>query len=143
MITDFLQNALVVDDCLGCAIGSGQAVPPGGVVRKTRNFVLHQDPEIPIEGFLILAARRHIKSITELSPSRRQELMDLLYKAISAVKELRISEEITIIQEERSPHLHFWLLPRLSWMDSLSGPVSSYRDVLAYAKADNTNPENI
>lgn len=142
MITDFLQNVLVTNGCLGCAIGNGRAVPPGGLIKKTGNFVLHQDPETPIEGFLILAAKSHIKSITELSPSERHELIDLMSQAASAVKELEISEEITILQEERSSHLHFWLLPRFPWMDPLLQTPSGYRGILAYAKANFTDPVN-
>lgn len=59
-IQDFLGNQWDCD-CLGCSIGNGSIIPPGGIIKTTNHFVLHQDPEIPIHGFLIVASRDHIK----------------------------------------------------------------------------------
>ena len=144
MEKNVFQPDILSVDCIGCAISSGRIVPPGGVIKETGNFLLHQDPEVPIEGFLILTAKKHVRSITELSQSARYELMDLMYKAISAIKKLKISEEVTIIQEERSQHLHPWIFPRHTWMEPLfSSGVSNYRDVMAYAKTNNKDAENI
>lgn len=66
-------------DCLGCAIGDGTYVPPGGIIRETPHFVLHQDPEVPIAGFLIIGARRHCQSISQLTRAESQDLFDLCY----------------------------------------------------------------
>lgn len=45
MITDILNRKWKCK-CLGCSIASGEITPPGGKIAETRNFVLHQDPEI-------------------------------------------------------------------------------------------------
>lgn len=43
--------------CIGCSIGNDEITPPGEIIMSTENFVLHQDPEIPIKGFLIIASK--------------------------------------------------------------------------------------
>ncbi len=57
-ITDF-QNNRYTCDCLGCAIGAGEVSPPGGLICESEHFVVHQDPEVPVRGFLIIASKRH------------------------------------------------------------------------------------
>ena len=64
-MTDVLSNELEID-CIGCAIADKSLIPVGGHVKETDNFILHQDPEVPIKGFLIIASKRHIKSIAQL-----------------------------------------------------------------------------
>jgi diadenosine tetraphosphate (Ap4A) HIT family hydrolase len=73
---------------------------------ETQNFILHQDPEIPIKGFLIVAAKRHIRSMAELSQDEAQELFGLVYRARLALRRLGDIREVTVIQEERSAHFH-------------------------------------
>jgi diadenosine tetraphosphate (Ap4A) HIT family hydrolase len=67
IIKDFINNEWSCK-CIGCSIGSGEVVPPGGIITETKNFVLHQDPEVPIKGFLIIASKKHIQSISQITP---------------------------------------------------------------------------
>lgn len=122
-------------ECVGCSIGNSEIIPPGGIILETRNFVLHQDPEIPIKGFLIITAKKHIKSIKELNYNEAQELFDLVYKARMAQKSIKDIKEVSIIQEERSEHLHLWLFPRYKWMDEIfENSLKTVRDVMNYAR---------
>ncbi len=131
-------------DCMGCSIGSGHVTPPGDIVMSTKNFVIHQDPEVPIKAFLIIASKKHIKSIAELSYEESQELFDLVYKARIALSSIKGIKEVSIIQEERSNHLHIWLLPRYEWMnDKFENSLSTIRDILSYAKSNYKTEENI
>lgn len=102
--------------CLGCSIVSGAISPPGGLILDAEHFVLHQDPEIPIRAFLIVASKKHIQSISQLQAGEAHELFDLIYKARLVMGEIGV-KEVTIIQEERSSHFHLWLLPRYEWMN--------------------------
>lgn len=105
-------------ECVGCSIAAGELTPPGGIIAETQNFILHQDPEIPIKGFLIAASRKHIRSMAAMSQSEAQELFGLVYRARLALRRLGDIREVTVIQEERSGHFHLWQLPRYSWMDA-------------------------
>jgi diadenosine tetraphosphate (Ap4A) HIT family hydrolase len=111
IIKDFINNEWSCK-CIGCSIGSGEAVPPGGIITETKNFVLHQDPEVPIKGFLIIASKKHIQSISQITLEESSELFDLVYRARLAMKNTADINEVTVIQEERSGHFHIWLLPR-------------------------------
>jgi diadenosine tetraphosphate (Ap4A) HIT family hydrolase len=130
--------------CIGCSIGNGEMIPPGGILINTTNFVLHQDPEIPISAFLIIASKKHIKSISELTYEESQELFDLVYRGRMALKSIEGIKEVSIIQEERSGHFHLWLLPRYEWMDDkFENSLSAVRDILSYAKSHHKTEENI
>jgi diadenosine tetraphosphate (Ap4A) HIT family hydrolase len=130
--------------CIGCSIGNGEITPPGEIIMSTKNFVIHQDPEIPIKAFLIIASKKHIKSISELTCEESQELFELVYKARMALKSIKDIKEVTIIQEERSGHFHLWLLPRYEWMDEkFINSLSTVREMLLYAKDNNKAEENI
>ena len=143
IIKDILNNNWNCK-CVGCSIALGEIIPPGGVIKETKNFIIHQDPEIPIKAFLIIASKKHIKSISELSYEEAQELFDLVYKARVTMKNVKDIKEVTIIQEERSGHFHLWLLPRYEWMDEkFENSLASVREIMKYAKINYKSEENI
>ena len=57
--SDFLGNEWTID-CMGCAISNGSMLVPGGMIQRTKNFCVHQDPLIPLPGFLVIASIRQI-----------------------------------------------------------------------------------
>ena len=144
MIVKDILNKEWQCECIGCGIGTGDITPPGGLIVETKNFVLHQDPEVPIKGFLIIASKAHIKSISELSFEESRELFDLVYKARMALKSIIDIKEVTIIQEERSKHFHLWLLPRYNWMDEKATySLSTIREITAFSKNICKTEQNI
>lgn len=143
IVKDILENEWNCK-CIGCSIGNRGITPPGEIIMSTENFVLHQDPEIPIKAFLIIASKKHIKSISELTCEESQELFGLVYRARMALKAIKDIKEVTIIQEERSGHFHLWLLPRYEWMDEkFKNSLSTVREILFYAKNNYKTEENI
>ena len=106
---DFLGNPW--DGCLGCALGDHSLEPPGGLIAESRGFVLHQDPVIPLPGFLVLASKRHVQSISDFEQSEYDEFSTLLRVGHEAVKSVTEIKEITIVQEEHSGHFHMWFFP--------------------------------
>lgn len=111
------ESSQVPKTCIGCAIASGELVPPGGILLETKHFLLHQDPDIPIPAFLIITARRHVRSLAEMDRAEVRELADLLHQGRRAQAAVPGVRDVTIIQEERSKHFHAWLFPRYAWMD--------------------------
>jgi len=139
-----IQNHEIECRCVGCAIAAGDLTPPGGMIAQTANFVLHQDPEIPIKGFLIVASKRHIQSIAEMSQVEAQELFSLVYRARLALQRLEDIQNVTLIQEERSKHFHLWLLPRYAWMDKqFEHSLTAIRAVLREAKGSRKTHETV
>ncbi len=131
---DFLGNELKYE-CMGCAISSGKIKIPGGIIYEGKHTILGTDPEIPIPGFLIGNVKRHINSFSQLTKEERNEIGNIIAYAEKALKELDITEEVTLIQEERSKHLHTWIFPTYSWMTEKFGKGIKYlRDISEYAK---------
>jgi len=141
--TDILNNEFEFD-CIGCALVNNSLIPIGGIIKETDNFILHQDPEIPIKGFLIIASKQHIKSIAQLSKAQALEFFELCYDARMALLSFGDITECCLIQEERSGHFHFWILPRYMWMNDLfENSLSSIRPIMKYAKENLKTEENI
>lgn len=56
---DFLGNEWKYE-CMGCAISSGEIKIPGGIIYEGKHTILGADPEIPIQGFLIVNVKRRM-----------------------------------------------------------------------------------
>ena len=131
---DILGNE-IKSECVGCAIARGEIKLPGGVIYDGKSIILAADPEIPIPGFLIITSKRHIQSFVELSSEERTEIGDIIALAERAIKELKIAETVTLVQEERSKHFHVWIFPNQEWMQEKFGYGLQYlRDINAYAR---------
>ena len=98
---------------MGCAIAQGEMPVPGGFIRKTGNFCVHQDPLIPLPGFLVIASTRHVRSIDALTAAEYDEFAQLLPRVQAAVKKATQVEFFTLVQEEHSSHFHLWFFPWL------------------------------
>ena len=107
---DFLGQEWEID-CMGCAISDGTILVPGDFICQTQYFVVHQDPLIPLPGFLVIASLRHIRSIAEMHEAEYQELARLMWATHHAIKETTQIEFLTLVQEESSVHFHAWFFP--------------------------------
>ena len=105
---DILGNEISTN-CIGCSIVKGEIELPGGILYDGKSIILAADPEIPIPGFLIITSKRHIQSFSELSEDERTEIGNTIAWAEKAIKELNISETVTLVQEDRSKHFHIWI----------------------------------
>jgi len=107
---DFLGNEWDID-CIGCAISNQSMSVPGGFIQKTNHFCVHQDPLIPLPGFLVIASLRHIQSISEMHELEYDEFSALVKTTHHAIKEATKIENLTVVQEESSIHFHLWFFP--------------------------------
>ena len=123
MTRDFLGNEWNIG-CMGCAIANGSMQVPGGFIRQTEHFCVHQDPLIPLPGFLVIGARRHIHSIAEMTDAEYQEFAALMRMTESAIHTATGIESLTIVQEEHSAHFHLWFFPWTAEVIEKYGPPS-------------------
>ena len=107
---DFLGKEWAYD-CMGCAIADGSLLVPGGLILDTEHFSVHQDPLIPLPGFLVIASKRHIHSISEMDSAEYEDLSRLIRSTHQAIKQVTRIDPLTLVQEERSPHFHLWFFP--------------------------------
>jgi diadenosine tetraphosphate (Ap4A) HIT family hydrolase len=129
---DFLGNEWEFD-CMGCAIGDGSLLVPGDLIQQTDYFCVHQDPLIPLPGFLVIASIRHIRSISEMGQAEYDDLARLIRSTHQAIKQVTEIEYLTLVQEENSPHFHLWFFP---WTQSViethgQPSLSRIRDIMA------------
>lgn len=126
-------------ECIGCKIANEES---NFIIYKTENFILLQDPEVPLKGFLIVQAKKHVNSLINFNEEQQIELIKLTNKARLALKELNICQEVTIVQEERSKHFHIWLFPNYDWMQEKFGKGIKYlRDINEYVIQNSTEEE--
>lgn len=128
-------------DCMGCDIANHKLIPPGGYVYEDEFINVSADPEIPINGFMVLGISKHIRSLNELSNSERKEVTKILNKTIEIIKKVNISNEVLLIQEEKAKHFHIWIVPMHDWMAQFGKNVRNIKEIINYAK-QNFEEEN-
>jgi len=98
--------------CLSCEIVSGRRISGGAPLYETECFHAHQDVAYPIPGCVIVASKRHFKSLAEMS-SRETETFLPTVKAIRAAQaEIGIDVVYYFYNEDTKHHFNFWMVPR-------------------------------
>ena len=145
IIKDLTGKQQELNGCLGCEIVNGNIAPFGGVLYKNKHFTITQDFELPIDGFIVISSVRHIEKLTELTFEERGDLMELINKTLSILREHNIAEEYNVILEEKEGyHFHIWLMPRHKWMIEKFGKVlKSIKAIQDYALENLRTSENI
>ncbi|WP_431803187.1 HIT family protein [Halobacillus andaensis] len=140
-----LSNGKVIEvECLSCALTSGLVEPDGGVIIETEHFHAHQDVAYPIKGLIIVAAKRHIKCLDELTEDERLDYINVLTRIRKAQREaLGIDYVYYFYNEDTSHHFHTWMVPRYEWMYKFGRSVESVRPVLLHARNEMNNKENV
>lgn len=143
-ITSLTGESFELDGCLGCEILNGKLTPFGGVLCQDEHFVVTQDFELPIDGFIIISSVRHIEKFTELKSQEREALVDLIDKVLNVLRSHKVAEEFNVILEEKKGyHFHVWLMPRHDWMIQKFGKViKSIKEIQDYALEHLRTKEN-
>jgi len=140
-----LSNGNTVEvDCLSCALISGLIKPDGGVVYETEYFHAHQDVAYPIKGLIIVASKRHITCLDELTDAEKTDYINILSKIRKAQREvLGIEHVYYFYNEDTTHHFHIWMVPRYEWMYQCGRSVESVRPVLLHARNELNHDENL
>jgi diadenosine tetraphosphate (Ap4A) HIT family hydrolase len=144
MRTITLSNGKKVEvECLSCALTSGLIEPDGGVIIETEYFHAHQDVAYPIEGLVILASKRHIKCLDELTEVERLDYINIMTSIRKAQRDvLGIDYVYYFYNEDTTHHFHTWMVPRYEWMNEFGRSVESVRPVLLHARNQMNTVEN-
>jgi diadenosine tetraphosphate (Ap4A) HIT family hydrolase len=140
-----LANGKTIEvECLSCAVTSGVAEPEGGTIIETEHFHAHQDVAYPVKGLVILASKRHILCLDELTEKERLEYVNLLTKIRKAQRQvLGIEHVYYFYNEDTTHHFHTWMVPRYEWMHRFGRSVESVRPVLLHARNHMNHGENL
>ncbi|MFP8782036.1 HIT family protein [Planococcus plakortidis] len=145
MRTITLANGETVEvECLSCALVNGLIEPEGGVVMETEHFHAHQDVAYPIPGLIILASKRHLKSLDELTEEERIDYITVLAEIRKAQRNvLGIESVYYFYNEDTTHHFHTWMVPRYDWMYAFGRSVESVRPALLHARNEMNDEANL
>jgi diadenosine tetraphosphate (Ap4A) HIT family hydrolase len=139
-----LSNGKTIEvECLSCALTGGLIEPDGGVIIETEYFHAHQDVAYPIEGLVILASKRHVKCLDELTDEERLDYINVMTRIREAQRKvLGIEYVYYFYNEDTTHHFHTWMVPRYDWMNNFGRSVESVRLVLLHARNHKNTVEN-
>jgi diadenosine tetraphosphate (Ap4A) HIT family hydrolase len=95
---------------------AGQA-PPWDRIQRTQFWDVVHSYNTALPGWLVLAARRHIEAIDELTDDEAAELGRLLRRVSAALKEVTGCVKTYVMQFAEAaehPHVHFHVVPRMA-----------------------------
>ncbi|PYZ97640.1 diadenosine tetraphosphate hydrolase [Alteribacter lacisalsi] len=131
-------------ECLSCALTRGLIKPDGGVVLETEYFHAHQDVAYPVRGLIILASKRHVTCLDELTEPERADYIHTMAKIRQAQRDvLGIEHVYYFYNEDTTHHFHTWMVPRYDWMYQFGRSVESVRPVLLHARNHMNDKDHI
>jgi len=147
---DYAGNKISYTGCSSCAFARREFSLPSGMIYEDDVLTLAQDWTLPIDGFLVIAPKRHVLSLQELSGQERNHVFAVLDKAIIALKRAIPGITYNVVFEEEdageeNSHFHIWLMPRHKWMFDIANgnPTRHIKAVFDYARANLKTKENI
>ena len=135
MIIDLTGKEHELNGCLGCEIANGNLKTFCGILYESNDFLVMQDYELPINGFIVISSKKHVEKLTELDENAQINLMKIISKLLSVLRANNIAEEYNLILEEKKGyHFHVWLMPRHDWMIQKFGKVlKNIKNIQEYA----------
>ncbi|MFH0711961.1 MAG: hypothetical protein V1889_02530 [archaeon] len=118
---------------------------PNEKIIVTENFDVHQDWDVPIPGFFIVASVKKRVSLLDFDDDERKEFFELVFKLRKGMKEVLGINEVYFFQDESTHHklFHLWIFPRYDWMDKFGDKIQSIRPIIEYSKCEMTDEKNI
>lgn len=130
--------------CLSCAVVRGIRKTLGGVILETASFHAHQDVAYPIPGLVILAAKRHVKCLDELTHSEAVEFIAVAQRIRAEQRRVLDVEHVYFFyNEDTTHHFHLWMVPRYEWMKAFGRSVESIRPALIHARDHMNSPQEL
>ena len=115
---------------------------PKETIIITKYFDIHQDWEVPIPGFFIIALKRKVSSIGDFTKEEAQEFFELLYKLRKGMKDILKIKHVYLFQtEDAEQRFHLWIFPRFDWMEKFGRKSESIRPIINYAKENMVTKE--
>src|SRR5262245_5844171 len=90
--------------CLSCAIVRGERETLGGPILETPAFHAHQDAAYPIPGLVILAARRHVNCLDQLTSTEGYEFIEAAQRIRAAQRRVLGIEHVYYFYNEDTTH---------------------------------------
>lgn len=122
--------------CFSCLFQNDENTYQNYSIASSNYFVAHQDFGVPIPGFVIIASKRHIKSIDEFNSEEKINFINFISQLRQTMRQACDIQIIYIIQlEDTAHHFHVWMFPRYKWLiEKFEGNIQSIIPIVKYAK---------
>lgn len=106
------------NSCVVCQIAKENH---SSVIYQDHQVILWANTEVDLPGYCIIAPIRHITRYHELENIEAQELFQITKKvSMLLIEKLSAEKVYQCCFSELTPHLHFHLFPRYSWMKNIA-----------------------
>lgn len=120
--------------CLSCEISSGRRAIEGGAIYETEHFHAHQDVAYPVPGLVIVASKRHFRSLLDMNKAETLEFLPLVQRLRRAQEQVGIQFVYYFYNEDTKHHFNFWMVPRYQWMAQFGKSIEAVRPALIHAR---------
>ena len=116
---------------------------PNDKIIVTKYFDIHQDWDVPIPGFFIIASTKGKISLDEFDDEEANEFFVLVRKLRKGMREILGIKTVYFFQDESTHHgiFHLWVFPKYEWMDQFGQKIESIRPIINYAKENMVNED--
>jgi diadenosine tetraphosphate (Ap4A) HIT family hydrolase len=88
------QGALVLDECMACALSAGRLPLPGGLIHRSEHWLVEHCIGPLGLGTLVVKPSRHVTAVADLSDDEAGELGPLLRRSSAIAAQLVESEQV-------------------------------------------------
>jgi diadenosine tetraphosphate (Ap4A) HIT family hydrolase len=101
-----------IEGCIACDLSRGRRPRPGGLIHRTRHWLVEHCIGPLGLGTLIVKPERHVVHVSELTAQESIELGPLLHQAARVVSLLSNPEQVYVCLWSHGPaHIHFVVQP--------------------------------
>lgn len=141
---DYADNELCCSgECPACAYTNHEFSLPCGMAYEDDICTVSQDWQLPINGMIIVAPKRHVEVFEEMDKEERVHLFEIVNDVVSILWDNSIAKDFNVLFEEKDGiHFHIWILPRDGWKEKGIDPTKDIRKLMEHSKAEFKNEEN-
>ena len=130
--------------CLTCSIIKNEKIPPGGVIYKNGEVIIHHCIDVNVPGYLVVSSIRHVGEYQELTDKELITIARILKSIVGILYKISGVEKVYILNfAEQTKHFHFHIFPRYSWMidktniELFSGELLDGAKLFSYYRREN------
>ena len=136
-----------MDDCLACELSSGEGDLPGGLIYRTRLWLVEHCVGPLGLGTLVVKPERHVTSVVDLSETEAAELGPLLRLTSSVASQIVDADQVYNCLWSHAGgvpvHIHYVVQPVTKSQMSDFGAYGPHMQVQMFARGDQPKPADV
>jgi diadenosine tetraphosphate (Ap4A) HIT family hydrolase len=130
-------------DCDACSYASHEFSLPCGAIYEDEICTVSQDWSLPIPNFIVVAPKRHLELLTDLTNEENEHIFGIVNKVILIMREkIGVNRINCLYKELENRHFHIWIWSRDGWKERGINPILDMRELMDYAKNNMRQDEN-